>query len=108
MTRTVLDRVGTLELVDTGRRCTVRNVRILAVHCPNCIGPDELIHDAILTPYWEMVKHVNGYHQGCDPDSPWRKDPPGTKLRHDTMRSLLDRVDACPACNSTTCSGVPN
>lgn len=102
----VLDRVGTLQLIDTGRRCSTRNVRILAVHCPNCPGPDELLHDAILAPYWEMVKVLDGYHQGCDPNSTWRKDPVGAKLQHSTMKSLLDRVDACPACNRDDCTGA--
>jgi len=104
----ILDTIGTLELIDTGRRCSVRNVRILAVYCPKCVGVAnaELLHDAIKDAYWGTMRTLNGYHQGCDPNSAWRKDPVGTKLQHDAMRSLYSPPDACIACDETTCTGA--
>jgi hypothetical protein len=103
----ILDTVGTLQLIDTGRRCSVRDVRILRVHCTAGCG-DDLLHEAIVSPYWSTVKMLNGYHQGCDPDSSWMKDPAGSKLQHDTMKSLLDRrpSGACIACNQLDCTGA--
>jgi len=104
----VLDTIGTLQLIDTGRRCSVRRVRILRVHCTTGCGSDDLLHDAILAPYWKTMKAVNGYHQGCDPESVWRKDPVGSKLRHDSMKSLLDKrpAGACVACDQFDCTGA--
>ncbi len=103
----ILDAVGTLQLIDTGRRCSVRNVRILCVRCTRGCG-DDLLHDAILGPYWEMIKTLDGYHQGCDPNSAWRKDPVGSKLQHDAMKSLLDKrpSGACIACDRLDCTGA--
>lgn len=102
----VLDSIGTLQLIDTGRRCSIRNVRILRVHCTAGCG-DDLLHDAILGVCWDTVKMLNGYHQGCDPDSAWRKDPAGSKLQHDAMRSLLGRSPgACVACDQLDCTGA--
>lgn len=103
----ILDSIGTLQLIDTGRRCSVRNVRILCVHCTAGCG-DDLLHDAIVTPYWTTTKMLNGYHQGCDPNSAWRKDPVGSKLQHDTQKSLLDQrpAGACIACNQFDCTGA--
>jgi hypothetical protein len=103
----ILDSVGTLQLIDTGKRCSVRNVRILRVHCTQGCG-DDLVHDAIVEPLWQTTKMMGGYHQGCDPNSAWRKDPVGAKLRHDTMRSLLDQraSGACIACDQLDCTGA--
>lgn len=103
----ILDSIGTLQLIDTGRRCSVRDVRILRVHCTAGCG-DELLHDAILSAYWETVKMLDGYHQGCDPTSAWGKGPAGSKLQHDAMRSLLDPrlPDACIACDRLDCTGA--
>jgi len=103
----ILDAIGTLQLIDTGRRCSVRDVRILRVHCTAGCG-DDYLHDAIVAPYWEMIKTLDGYHQGCDPSSDWRKDPVGSKLRHDATKSLLDQraVGACIACNRLDCAGA--
>lgn len=107
-TGTVIDSIGTLELIDTGRRCSVRDVRILCVHCTANCGADDALHDAILEPYWSMAKTLGGYHQGCDPSSAWRKDPVGTKLQHDASRSLLDQraSGACIACGQFDCTGA--
>jgi len=105
----LLDSVGTLQLLDTGRRCSVRDVRILAVHCTKGCdgGKDQLLHDAILAPYWQTMKMFGGYHSGCDPDSEWNKDPVGTKLRHDAQRSLLgEPPGACVACGQIDCTGA--
>jgi hypothetical protein len=104
---TVLDAIGTLQLIDTGRRCSVRNVRILCVHCTEGCG-DDFLHDGIVSTYWEMMKALDGYHQGCDPNSAWRKDPAGAKLQHDTQKSLLDKraAGACIACNQIDCTGA--
>lgn len=104
----VLDTVGTLQLIDTGKRCSVRNVRILRVQCTAKCGSNDLLHDAIVTPYWETVKMMDGYHQGCDPNSAWNKDPIGSKLRHNTMKSLLDKraSGACIACDQFDCTGA--
>lgn len=103
----ILDSVGTLQLIDTGKRCSVRNVRILRVHCTKGCG-DDLIHDAIVEPLWQTAKMLNGYHQGCDPESNWSKDPVGSKLRHNAMKSLLDKRDsgACIACDQFDCTGA--
>jgi hypothetical protein len=108
MTAKILETVGTLQLIDTGRRCSVRDVRILRVICTKGCGSDDLLHDAIVTPYWNTMKMVDGYHQGCDPNSIWRKDPVGAKLQHDTMRSLLDKgpQGACVACDQLDCTGA--
>ena len=108
MTPKILDAVGTLQLIDTGRRCSVRNARILRVHCTAGCGSDDFLHDGIVAAYWETMKAVDGYHQGCDPNSVWRKDPVGSKLRHDSMKSLLDKRDsgACVACNEYDCTGA--
>jgi hypothetical protein len=106
---TVLDAIGTLQLIDTGRRCSVRNLRILAVHCTKGCngGKDELLHDAIVEPYWEMMKQLDGYHNGCNPQSEWNQDPVGTRLRHDANRSLLgEPPDACVACGKIDCTGA--
>lgn len=104
----VLDAIGTLQLIDTGRRCSVRDVRILQVHCTKHCAVDHLLHDAIVTSYWETMKLVGGYHQGCDPTSAWRRDPVGTKLQHDTLKSLLDLPSevACVACGQIACTGA--
>lgn len=110
MTAKIIDTIGTLQLIDTGRRCSVRNVRILRVHCTkNCIGDDTLLHDAILAPYWNMAKALGGYHQGCDPESVWRKDPVGAKLQHDKLKaqSLIGPPSgACIACDQLDCTGA--
>jgi hypothetical protein len=105
----ILETIGTLQLIDTGHRCSTRNVRILRVHCTKDCGPDEMLHDAIRAPYWDMVKTLDGYHQGCDPMSAWRKDPVGTKLQHDALKSLLDQrpSGACIACDQLDCTGAP-
>jgi len=106
----ILEAVGTLQLIDTGKRCSVRNVRILRVHCTAGCG-DDFLHDAIVAPYWNTVKMLDGYHQGCDPNSAWRKDPVGRKLRHDASKSLLDKsaAGACIACDELNCTGAgPN
>jgi hypothetical protein len=57
-----------------------------------------------------MVKTLHGYHQGCDPDSAWQKDPVGSKLQHDAMKSLLDKrpSGACIACDQFGCTGANN
>jgi len=104
----ILETVGTLQLIDTGRKCSTRKVRILRVHCTEDCGADELLHDAILAPYWETAKMLGGYHQGCDPDSAWRKDPVGTRLQHDAMKSLLAPVPsgAGVACDQIDCTGA--
>lgn len=104
----VLDTVGTLQLIDTGKRCSVRNVRILRVSCTAGCGSDDLLHDAIVAPYWNTMQMVGGYHQGCDPKSVWRKDPIAAKLQHDTMKSLLDKraSGACIACDQFDCTGA--
>lgn len=103
----VLDSIGVLQLIDTGRRCSVRDIRILRVHCTAGCG-DHLLHDATPDPYWNMIKDLDGYHQGCDPKSAWRRDPIWSKLQHDTMRSLLDprSPDACFACDRLDCTGA--
>jgi hypothetical protein len=103
----VLDSVGTLQLIDTGRRCSVRGVRILRVHCTAGCG-DDLLHDAIVDPYWSMIKTLGGYHQGCDPNSAWQKDPVGSKLQHDSMKSLFDKRSSgtCIACDQLDCTGT--
>lgn len=103
----ILDSIGTLQLIDTGKRCSVRNVRILQVHCTAGCG-DDLLHDGIIETYWSMTKALNGYHQGCDPESEWRKDPVGSKLRHNATKSLLDNREAgsCIACNEFKCTGA--
>lgn len=107
MTEKILDTIGTLQLIDTGRRCSVRDVRILRVHCTaGCESGETLLHDAILAPYWETMKMMDGYHQGCDPNSDWTKDPVGTKLRHDTMKSLFSKPGACIACDQLDCTGA--
>jgi len=107
MTTRVIDTIGTLQLIDTGKRCSVRDVRILCVHCTKGCG-DDFLHDGILDPYWTMIKTLDGYHQGCDPDSVWRKDPAAAKLQHNATKSLLDKRDvgACIACNEFNCSGA--
>jgi hypothetical protein len=103
----ILDSVGTLQLIDTDKRCSVRDVRILRVHCTTGCG-DGLLHDAIVDPYWTTVKMFHGYHQGCDPNSAWRKDPVGSKLQHDAAKSLLDKrpSGACITCNQLDCTGA--
>lgn len=110
MATKVLDTAGTLQLIDTGRRCIVRDVRILQVHCTNGCG-DNLMHDGIVGAFWSTTKMLEGYHQGCDPNSIWKKDPAAAKLQHDTMKSLLDQAPsgACVACNQFDCAGAdPN
>lgn len=105
----VIDTIGTLELCDTGRRCSVRNFRILAVRCTKRCSSDEntLLHDGIVDAYWQTMKMVDGYHFGCDPNSEWRKDPVGTKLKHDAQRRLLgDPPGACVACGQVDCTGA--
>jgi hypothetical protein len=108
MTTKILDSVGTLQLIDTGKRCSVRNVRILRVHCTAGCGSDDLLHDGIVDAYWRTMQMINGYHQGCDPNSVWRKDPVGSKLQHDATRSLLDKhpSGACFACDQFDCTGA--
>jgi hypothetical protein len=102
----ILDSIGTLQLIDTGKRCSVRDVRILRVHCTKGCG-DDLIHDGILAA-WQAMKQFGGYHQGCDPNSAWSKDPVGSKLQHNTMKSLLDKrpSGACIACDQLDCTGA--
>jgi hypothetical protein len=104
----ILETAGTLQLIDTGRRCSVRNVRILLVHCTKGCG-DTLLHDAIVAPYWNTVKMMSGYHQGCDPNSLWNKDPAGAKLQHDALKaqSLIGvPAGACIACDEISCTGA--
>jgi hypothetical protein len=105
----ILDTAGTLQLIDTGRRCSVRSVRILRVHCTKGCGGDTLLHDAIVAPYWNTVKMMSGYHQGCDPNSIWNKDPAGAKLQHDALKaqSLIGvPAGACIACDEISCTGA--
>ena len=104
----ILDSVGTLQLIDTGRRCSTRDVRILRVYCTaGCVGEDDLLHDAILVPYWNTMKMLGGYHQGCDPKSIWRADPVAAKLQHDANKSLLGAPPgACIACDQLDCTGA--
>lgn len=104
----VLETVGTLQLIDTGRRCSVRDVRILRVHCTKGCG-DTLLHDAIVTPYWNTVLMLSGYHQGCDPNSIWNKDPAAAKLQHDALKSqslMAPAPGACIACDQIDCTGT--
>jgi hypothetical protein len=103
----IIETIGTLQLIDTGRRCSTRKVRILRVHCTKGCG-DNLLHDAILAPFWETTRMLGGYHQGCDPNSIWRTDPVGAKLQHDSMKSLLATPPkgACIACDQIDCTGA--
>ena len=112
MSGIVLDTAGTLELVDTGRRCSVRGVRILMIRCTKkCTGDaGELIHDGILEA-WTISKHFGGYHQGCDPSSEWNKDPAASKAAHDAKREearrqLGEPIGAYVACGTLACSGA--
>ena len=105
----ILDTAGTLQLIDTERRCSVRNVRILRVHCTKGCGDDTIMHDAIVAPYWNTVKMMSGYHQGCDPKSIWNKDPAGAKLQHDALKSqslIGVPAGACIACDEISCTGA--
>lgn len=104
----IIDAIGTLQLIDTGIRCSVRGVHILRVHCTAGCGADDLLHDAIITPYWRTAKILNGYHQGCDPNSAWSKDPVGSKLQHDSLKERLDPrpPGACIACDQLDCTGA--
>jgi len=51
---------------------------------------------------------MNGYHQGCDPNSLWRTDPAAAKLQQSTIKSLLDKepIGACIACGDLDCTGA--
>lgn len=105
----ILDTAGTLQLIDTGRRCSTRNVRILRVHCTKDCGGDDLLHDAIVGPFWQTTKMLDGYHQGCDPDSIWRKDPTSAKLQRNVAlkTSLIGPPPgACIACDQIDCTGA--
>jgi hypothetical protein len=103
----ILETIGTLQLIDTERWCSTRNVRILRVHCTKDCGDDELLHDAIVKPFWEVTRMLEGYHQGCDPSSDWRKDPVGTKLKRDAMKSLIaSPPGSCIACDQIDCTGA--
>lgn len=103
----IIDSVGTLQLIDTGRRCSTRDVRILRVQCTAGCTDDNLLHDAILAPYWNTMKMLNGYHQGCDPKSIWRTDPVAAKLQQSTAKSLIGAPpDACIACDQIDCTGA--
>jgi len=104
----ILDTAGTLQLFDTGRRCSVRNVRILRVHCTESCSEDTFLHDAIIDAFWRTSKMMNGYHQGCDPNSLWRTDPAAAKLQQSTIKSLLDKepIGACIACGDLDCTGA--
>lgn len=103
-----LDSVGTLELYDTRKRCTVRDVRILAVRCTKgCVGGETtFLHDAIRDQYWLVMKSLNGYHQGCDPESIWVKDPVAARLQQSMNKRLIDDAHGCPACGETSCPGA--
>lgn len=107
MTKTkILDTIGTLQLIDTGRRCSVRKVRLLRVHCTNGCGDDDL-HDATLEPYWSTIRQLEGKHQGCDPKSIWHKDPIAARLQQSTHKSLLGPPPgACIACDRLDCTGA--
>ena len=69
---------------------------------------DKTSQDPKLERARETVKMLDGYHQGCDPTSAWGKDPAGSKLQHDVMKSLLDPrpPDACIACDQLDCTGA--
>jgi hypothetical protein len=106
----ILDSIGTLQLIDTGRRCSVRDVRILRVHCTKgCGDGDDLLHDAIVAPIWQTTKMLDGYHQGCDPNSIWSKDPTSAKLqRAAALKTSLigPPPGACIACDQIDCTGA--
>ena len=106
----VIDTIGTLQLIDTGRRCSVRDVRILRVHCTKGCSDDTIMHDAIVGAFWQTTKMLRGYHQGCDPKSVLNKDPVEAKLQHDANRSILEArpVGACVACDGLDCTGAEN
>ncbi|HSX22832.1 MAG TPA: hypothetical protein VLE97_08685 [Gaiellaceae bacterium] len=103
----ILETVGTLQLIDTGRRCSTRGFRILRVHCTAGCGGDPL-HDGMLEPYWSTVKRTKGYHQGCDPKSIWKKDPVAARLQQSLMHTSLmgPPPDACLACGQLDCGGA--
>jgi hypothetical protein len=104
----ILETVGTLQLIDTGRRYSTRHVRSLRVHCTKgCNADDSLLHDAIIAPYWNTVKMLNGYHQGCDPNSIWNKDPSAAKLQQNALKPLIGPPPgACIACDQIDCTGA--
>lgn len=103
----ILDTAGTLQLIDTGRRCSVRDVRILCVHCTKDCG-DTLLHDEIVDAFWSVTKVMSGYHQGCDPNSIWRKDPVAAKLQQSLLKPILyaPLPGACVACDQLDCTGA--
>lgn len=69
-----------------------------------------LQHDAPLDPYWNMIKRLGGYHQGCDPKFARQKDPVKSRLQHAALRAVLDKhspgAGAGIACDQLDCMGT--
>jgi hypothetical protein len=89
----VIDRIGTLELCDTGVRCAVRDLAIHEIRCTkNCTAFSPYSEDIMAT-LWVVSLKVVGFHNGCDRPGFVDHNPPRDKT-------------LCPACDRPDCPGA--
>jgi hypothetical protein len=99
---TIIDTVGTLELSDTGRRCTTvpEDGEIVRVYCPKC-GDTQVLGKNLATVFWISMKANAGWHLGCaDPE---------VRARHAASLASTKTPppsDACPICDRLDCGGA--
>lgn len=108
MTTKIIDTIGTLELTDTGRRCTRLSedvpMLIVRVRCSKCGETQDL--DANLAAFfWASKRRDGGFHLGClspEEQARWKTEhpsPPG-------MTFDVAPAGACPCCQRLDCGGA--
>jgi hypothetical protein len=106
----IIDIAGTLELSDTGRRCTNLSAvaghdgAIVRVRCPKCEESQELGMN-LAAFFWATKKADKGFHLGCadaEIRARW-EDAHQATVDWDTIQSP---PGACPICHRLDCGGA--
>ncbi len=104
----ILDTVGSLELSDTGRRCTnlPEDGEIVRVRCTKCDETQDL-DKHLAAFFWATKKADGGFHLGCaSPEVRERREAERRVLEQTMGPSIEDPPGACPRCHRLDCGGA--
>lgn len=97
-----IDTAGTLELSNTGRRCTIRNNQIVRVRCTECETTQE-IGGFVAAVFWTSKKADDGFCFTClDPAARAKWEAAHGKIPLGSGRP----PGACPICHQINCGGA--
>jgi hypothetical protein len=102
---TIIDTVGTLELSDTGRRCTSvpEDGEVVRVRCTKC-GDEQVLGKNLAAAVWRTMRASGGWHVGCAP--PERRAEHDRVVREIEAGSPRPPPGACPICERLDCGGA--